>query len=138
MNMQSQKSMRAPLLIAGIAALLFSGVAMTTVPVTGWFRSSFEDSAGISAREPLTETPAAPPSVAPAGAGKARAKVRCEECGVIESMRRVSAVGNSPAINEITVRLGDGSTHVLSDARPANWRTGERINFIRGGNRSGS
>ena len=64
-------------------------------------------------------------------------KARCDECGVIESTREVAAVGKSPAIYEITVRLGDGLTHVLSDASQANWRPGERIKLIGGENQSG-
>ena len=135
MNTQTTNSMHVPLLIAGIAAILFSTVAMAIVPIIGWFQSSFEGFDGSSAQEQLPETLAAPLSVAPSGTGKARVKARCDECGVIESMRRVAAVGHAPAIYEITVRLGDGSTHVLSDASPANWRPGERFNLIGGGNR---
>jgi hypothetical protein len=133
MNTQALKSMHMPLSVAGIAAILFSTVAMAIVPIMEWFHGSLEGSDGIVTQGQLPETIAVPP--APSGAGKARVKARCDECGVIHSMRRVAPVGNSPAIYEITVRLGDGSTHVLSDASPANWRPGERINLIGGGNR---
>ena len=37
----------------------------------------------------------------------------------------------------IVAILRDGSTHVLSDASPANWRPGERMILIGGANQSG-
>ena len=137
MNMQIPQPMHVPLLIAGIAAILFSAVAMAIVPIIRSFHSSFEGGDGIFAQEQLTETSAAALSIVPSGTGKARVKARCEECGVVESMRRVAAVGNSPAIYEITVRMRDGSTRVSSDASPANWHPGERIILIGGGNQFG-
>ena len=132
MNTQIPKSIHVPLLIAGIAAILFSAAAMAIVPGMGWFHTPLEGVDSIVAQEQLAETPAAP--LAPLGAGKARAKARCEACGVIESMRRVAPGGISPAIYEITIRLGDGSTRVISDASPATWRPGERMTLIDGAN----
>ena len=55
---------------------------------------------------------------------------------VIQSARRVAAHGNAPAAYEITVRMGDGSTHVLNDASPASWRPGEHTIVIPGGTQS--
>lgn len=124
-----------PPLIACVAAILFSTVAMTMVPLMGWRHSSSESLDQMSAQEQMPETPAA--MLTRSGAGRARVKARCEECGVIESMRRVAPEGISPSIYEITVRLGDGSTDVFSDATPANWRPGERIILIGGRSQSG-
>ena len=132
MNLQTPKPTQAPLLIAAVAAILFSTMAMAIAPITGWFHSSFEGVDGIVAQEKLPQTPAV--SLSPSSAGEARVKARCDECGVIDSMRRVAAAGFSPGFYEITVRLGDGSIHVLSDASPANWRPGERIILIGGAN----
>ncbi len=84
--------------------------------------------------------------------GTARRKVRCKECGLIESMREtarhgegilLSAAGRLAAENqnrtpvgsaslEITVRLEDGSSRVIVDANPARWRVGERVIVIDG------
>jgi len=37
---------------------------------------------------------------------------------------------------EITVRLADGSSRVINDAKPARWRPGERVIVIEGANPS--
>jgi hypothetical protein len=135
MNMQTRKSMHVPLVMAGIAALLFSAVAMTSVPVMGWFHNSLEGVDGVSAQEQASDTLAAALSVAPLDAAKTRAS--CDECGVITSMRQVAALENAPEIYEMTVRLRDGSTRMFSDASPTNWRPGARIILIGGGHQSG-
>ena len=137
MNTQIQKSIHLPLMVAGAAAILLSSVAMAIVPIAGWLQNSAASVDAIVVQEQLPEIPAAPPAVATAGASKARVNARCDECGVIESMRRVAAAGNLPAVYEITVRMRDGSIRVNSEASPANWRPGERIILIAGGSQSG-
>lgn len=131
--------MLAPLVTGGIAAivLVFSTVAMTTVPGNGRVHGWLERAGGSFAQERMPESPAADLPTAPSGAGEARARATCDGCGVIESTRRVAPVGNLPALYEITVRLRNGSTHVLSDASPPNWRIGERTILIAGVTRSG-
>jgi hypothetical protein len=82
--------------------------------------------------------------------GLARRKVRCRECGLIESIRETQGHGKAipliaagrpvaedqnrtpgrSARREITVRLEDGSSHVITDANPAGWRLGERVLVI--------
>jgi hypothetical protein len=82
--------------------------------------------------------------------GLARRKVRCRECGLIESIRETQGHGKAisliaagrpvaenqnrisgrSASREITVRLEDGSSHVMTDANPAGWRLGERVLVI--------
>ena len=130
--MQAPKSMRLPLLVAGIAAVLFSTLAMTIVPSERWFHSSLEGVDGFFAQEQLPETRKVLFSAAPSNIGETRVKARCDKCAVIESMRWLTPVGNSPAIYEITVRLRDGSTRVLSDPSPANWGIGEHMILIGG------
>ena len=127
------KSMHMPLMIAAIAAILFTAVAMASLPIMGWLHASFKSIDRIFAQE---RTPEAALSAATSGAGQARVKARCDECGVIDSMRRIDAVGDTPASYETTIRFGDGSTRVLRDASPPNWRPGERINLIGGGDPS--
>ena len=112
-----------PLLYTGIVAAIFSTVALAAAPVAEWFRGSFPAS---ETTEVLAEDPA--------DAGRARSKTKCAECGVIESMRRLAPVGNSPAVYEIIVRMRDGSARVNSQASPATWRTGERILLLGGEN----
>ena len=84
--------------------------------------------------------------------GLARRKVRCGECGWIESVRETESHGEAiPLIaagrplaenrnrkpvrsvgREITVRLEDGSSRVTTDVNPAGWRIGERVIVIGG------
>ena len=139
MNTQASKHMHVhvPLLITAIAAIMLSIVAIAIVPVIGWFHGSFEGFDRIFTHEQLPETPAAPIWVDASRAGHAQVKARCDECGIVESMRQFAPEENSPAIYEITVRMRDGSTRVLSDTNPANWRPGERIVVIGGGKQSG-
>ena len=54
--------------------------------------------------------------------GLARRKVKCAECGLIESIRET----------EFTVRLQDGSSRVMIDANPGRLRVGERVKVIDG------
>lgn len=122
------KSMQVPFLIAGIIAILFSTVAMAIVPGMDWFRGTSEGLGAAVAQQQSSEMRVAQP--APSAAARARARTKCDECGVIESMRHVAPSGISPAIYEITVRMGDGSTQVVSDASPAKWRPGERNTLI--------
>ena len=82
----------------------------------------------------------------------ARRKKRCDECGLIESIRETeghgeaihSAAAGRPAAEnrsrapaksagrEITVRLEDGSSRVIVDMNPGKWRRGERVIVIGG------
>jgi len=84
--------------------------------------------------------------------GIARRKLRCAECGLIESIRQVetgpgaasSIPAGGPVVEnrkrtpvgsagrEITVRLQDGSSRVMIDANPGRLRLGERVNVIDG------
>jgi hypothetical protein len=103
------------------AIVVFSTVAMANVPVARWMDSSPEH-----AQVPT------PVPVAAEGTVKARARTRCEACGVVEAIRRIDAVGALPATYEFTVRLRDGSTRLSSDASQSNWRAGDAIMLIGG------
>lgn len=89
-----------------------------------------------------------------------RARARCAECGIVESIREILQPGEendpratgSPQRNgrnksarkpvrhtahyEITIRRRNGESHVFIDANAANWRTGERVSLIEGVSRS--
>jgi hypothetical protein len=79
-------------------------------------------------------------------------KLKCRECGLIESIRETARQGEAilltaadgpagesrngtaagSAAREITVRLDDGSNRVIVDMNPARWRLGERVSVIDG------
>lgn len=117
------KSVHLTLLAAGFALLVFTVVEVTTAPLTEWFQTSAQGLPGGADQPKDTEEPAAANR-----AGESNSKTRCKYCGIIESTRKVGSV------HEVTVRLADRSTHVFSDSNAANWRPGERIILIGGGN----
>jgi hypothetical protein len=126
----------------GFAALMVwmpasTGASRDILPV-----SSVESAKPVAAMDPAT-LPAE---------GTARRKKRCDECGLIESIRETeghggaiprAAAGRPAAENQnrapvrsasrtITVRLEDGSSRVIIDANPGRWRRGERVIIIGG------
>jgi hypothetical protein len=162
-NMKTQANQAAYLavLIGGVAAIL-SGIAA----VMAWMPSS-TDGAGVVL---ALDQPRAPPAV-PIGAqapissaradGEARVRVKCPECGVVESTREIEQrserlaegidpvaaggmtrvgrneiPGKSTHMYEVTVRMMDGSRRVFTDANLVNWRAGERVILIGGASRS--
>ena len=129
MNTQISKFSMVSILIAGLAAVLFSSVALTIVPATT--RQAGPISGAPAAAVSSYAGAADPLADRAADAGEGRAKARCRECGVVESMRALASMEAS-AGHEITVRMRDGSARVLSDAGPASWRLGERIILIGG------
>ena len=141
MNMQARKPMHLRLLLGGIAGILVSGIAIASLAISA--RGS--NTVSIPA-EPL-EAVAEPAITAP----NARA-YRCKECGMIESVRKIEIpdgliqvhapgriaagyrgeIDGNPGRYAITIRLQDGSTRVITDARSARWRPGERVSLIGG------
>ncbi len=126
---------------AGFAAL------MAWMPfLIGPFRDTLPFSSVKSAK-PVTAIGATLPVK-----GLARRKMRCGECGLIESIREtegrgeaipLTAAGRPAAENrnrtpvrsasrEITVRLEDGSSRVIVDTNPGRLRLGERVKVIDG------
>lgn len=127
-----------PLLIAGLAVILFSSAGIARI--VGWNPNSSDGAGDVLV---LDGVPAGVPAV----------KVRCAECGVIVSMREIElrnestgfgATGGAVAGNqdetrvkstkshELTIRLADGSSRVINEASPATWRLGERVIVIDG------
>jgi hypothetical protein len=132
MKTQSAKSSFLPLLIIGIAVVLFSTAGFARM--MGWGPVSTSDPGDITA---LAQ---AVPVLAPI---EARARPRCPECGVIVSMREIeghdedAAPGATGAATagyryEFIVRMADGSSRVIVGASAASWRTGERLMIIGG------
>ena len=144
MNTQATQPLQRhlPLLVGGIAAILVSGIAIGSLAIS---TQSFN---GIF-------VPAEPPesTAAPAIAAPGAHTHRCVECGVIESTREIEAPDEITWIDAsaritashrgeiegkpvrsyaITIRLQDGSMRVITDANPAIWRRGERVNIIAG------
>ena len=134
-NTRIPKPMRVPFVIAGIAAISFSAVGMTSVPLT-WFHKSVAGFDRISSQDDSSTVPAEQPSVASPGNGRARVKISCAECGVVDSVRRIALTGNEPAVYEITIRMRDESTRVVTLSH-GNWRPRDRITLIGGANTSG-
>ena len=133
-----------PPLVGGIAAILVSGIAIASLAISGQGFQRVPEPAGA------IEAAAAPAMAAPA----ARVR-RCAECGVIESIQEIKdpdevtavkspgritnrshgGIAATPLRNyEITIRLQDGSMHMIRDAKPAKWRRGEPVTFIAGVN----
>ncbi len=126
----------------GVAAILLSGVAIILLSYSA--QSFVGDS--VAAQSPEAVTAAA--IAAPATRG-----FRCDECGVIESTRKIEAPSENAGIDvparitgekrgaikakplgnyEITIRMQDGSMRVIKDAKSAQWRHGERVIIIAG------
>ena len=142
MNTQANRPLHLPLWVGGIAAILVSGIAIASLAISAQGLDGFSES---------TEPPeqAAAPAIA-----TPRARIyRCAECGVIESTRTIEASDETTGVNApaaaanrgeiegkpvrnyaITIRLQDGSMRVITDANPARWRHGERVNIIAGVN----
>lgn len=120
-----------PLLIAGIAVILFSSAGIAHWAMAAWSNSG--DDAVL--------------------AGLPEIKVRCAGCGVIVSLRKIEihnkindmdsysevmagnrnkAQDKSAGRRELTIRLADGSTRVINETSPARWRLGEHVIVIDG------
>jgi len=136
MNTQAPKFAHMPFLFAGITAVVFSSLAATLLHGMEWPPESFGAEDATYARS-LSPAVPAPTPVAPAVA-EAQVKARCDQCGVIETVRATAATADSSADTsagyEVTVRMRDGSTRMLLAASQATWRHGERIIVIDGGN----
>lgn len=134
MKIKSSKFPYLPLLIAGIAVILFSSAGVARI--AGWNPASASEDGEFLAPDKF-------PAV----------KARCVECGVIVSMREIEAhdAGSSLGTTrgavagshdeagvkstksyEIVVRLADRSSRVITEANPARWQPGQRVVIIGG------
>ena len=132
----TRKTPHIPVLLGGIAIVVCGILADMLTPARAWVKSTVTQFRSTVAQVRLlqmSDAEAAFQPTLPVDAGKTRARGNCDQCGVIQSTRRIAADGDAPAVYEITVRLGNGSTHVLSDTKPAKWRPGEQTVFIPGG-----
>lgn len=139
------KASCARLVIACLALIVLAGIGLAAM------------TAGASSSSELADTgnPLDDVSV-PAQAG-ARVRVKCGECGIVESLREIKpadaasiplasgrlaklalneAAAKSNKRYEVTVRMRDGASRVFEESTPANWRPGERVTFIDGASRS--
>ncbi len=135
MNAPTGKSLQLSLLIAGIAAMLFSAVAFS--PLTASIQTSVESLVNsVAASELPGEAP--PPAIETQALGLRdnRGKARCEECGVIELTREIRTPGKMEKMPtrsyQTVVRLRDGSMLAVNDMNPERWRPGERVILIGG------
>ena len=142
MNARTNKYLQLLLSDGGIAAVLLGGIVIASV---AYAAQGFGD---VAAPAELSAAAVAPASVAPV----TRAH-RCDECGVIESVRKIEAAHEITALKSpgrvdarsrdeieaeppgnyaITIRMQDGSMRVIHDAKPAVWRHGEPVTIIAG------
>jgi hypothetical protein len=77
------------------------------------------------------------PEMTPIARALAPVRLRCETCGVIESIVRTEATGGVAASYEFAVRLPDGSLRHSSDPLRGRWQVGEGMQLI-GGDRTWS
>jgi hypothetical protein len=73
----------------------------------------------------------------PQGPALAAVRLRCQTCGVVESIRHSEAADGVAAFYEFAVRLPDGSLRHSSDSRPGQWQVGDRMQLL-GGERTWS
>ncbi len=126
--------------VSGSAVILLSLGAMATLMV------------GMPSVAAVSPAPTFAPAVS-TGDAKPRYRGGCEECAVVTSIREIepldSGIHSGPGSKatkesgnamtgealrrlEITVRMRDGSTRVIDQARSANWRVNERLIVIGG------
>jgi hypothetical protein len=142
MKMQNGKSSYMPLLVAGMAVVLFSTAGVARM--MGWGPGLAEYSGDLPELEQAALVPAS---------RTARAAARCAECGEIVSLRETErpqadsapGVAGSAAAGsrrgptrsgEIIVRMADGTDQVINDDNLARWRVGESLIVIAGSNPS--
>ena len=131
--------------VASLVVMAIGGLALTTrslSAVVGWSQGGEQAPADGPAETPMR------------GVSDTSKTYRCAECGTVVSVRELvapesakgAAAGSSGLIvarprgidgkpmrsAEITIRLQDGSTRVITDAHPAKWRQGHRVKVIAG------
>lgn len=133
--MQFTQFLERPLVLTGTAGIMLVWIAAMSAAsmIEASSLPNAPDRPQVAANR--AADPAAEPAASfPANTGAERWRSRCDECAIIESVRRIAPAGTAPATYEITVRLRDGSTRVNHDPSPASWRIGERIIYIEGPN----
>lgn len=146
MKMQANKSPYLSLLIGGVTVILLGSAVITAAMAL--MPTSTDEESDVATLDKLATSPAtavaAQEQIPSARAeGDAHVRVKCAECGVVESSREIEpfvvvgvVAGKASRSHEVTVHMKDGSNRVFVDSTPANWRAGERVTFIEGANRS--
>lgn len=132
MNARSPNLARLPQFAGGVAALLCVTAMLAFFLFAAWFDSAPArgDVASVPDQALPDKAGVNDPETAASVASPERTRPKCPECGVVDSVRNVTAEDDAPPRFEITVRLRDGSTRVNRVSDPAQWRVGERITFI--------
>lgn len=126
MHTPKRKNPPLGLLIAGVVAILSSSFAVGSLAFPASQRDTFSASAETARAAAVRDV---------------RSSRLCTGCGVIQSIRKIAPrdaqAANGPDLTsqrgeEITVLLQDGSTRVIIDANPAQWKYGERLSIIAG------
>lgn len=137
--------------VAVILAVIVFGTSGIAAVMT-WMPTSSHLTGVDSARNKPQTLSARPVAGHPAPAvSNVRIRVKCTECGVVESTREIKQVGAAGGVAmagqieiaakptnryEVNVRMNDGSSRVFMAANPANWRDGKRVILIEGASRS--
>jgi len=95
METKINKSMHPLMMVAGIAVILFSVAGVAAI--MGWMPTSFGHSRDDAALDKLSGHSARQASPARV-AQNAPAKVKCAECGVVESVRQVEQAGEGTGL----------------------------------------
>jgi outer membrane lipoprotein SlyB len=95
METKINKSMHPLMMVAGIAVILFSVAGVAAI--MGWMPTSFGHSRDDAALDKLSGHGTRQASPAPV-AQNAPAKVKCAECGVVESVRQVEQAGEGTGL----------------------------------------
>jgi hypothetical protein len=73
----------------------------------------------------------------PQAVARAPVRLRCDTCGIIESIRHSEAAEGAVAFYEFNVRLPGGSLRQSRDSQAGNWQVGDRMQLL-GGDRTWS
>jgi hypothetical protein len=133
MNIPAVRARHLQWLLGGVSAILFCGLAVAALSIPPL----------IPLRAVAPKAPVAAPAVAvPAARG-----VRCTECGIVQSTRKLEpenamidvTAGNAVATHqsarqvfETIIRMQDGSTRIITDVEPSRWKRGERVVIMAG------
>ena len=108
-------------------------LAMAVLAVGGTFSIV---GAGV-ALWPQEASAAAVEASIPQVVARAPVRLRCDTCGIIESIRHSEAAEGAVAFYEFSVRLPGGSLRRSRDAQAGNWQVGDRMQLL-GGDRTWS
>ena len=144
-----------PQLIRGSAVILLGTFGIAAV--TAWMLTSTGEAGVIFALDKLRAPVDPETHIPPARTkGDIHRKVKCDECGVVESTLEVEQLGEGIDLAtagggmvgswngisgkptksyEVTIRMKDGSSRVFIDTTPVNWRPGQRVIVIGGESR---